>query len=63
MLQKIKLKNEFLLLGPGILLANPERPCLQIDFFRKNGWEVIYCPKPVATDGENNLDMTIVLFT
>ena len=30
----------FNIIGPGLVLANPERPCNQIDMFLKAGWKV-----------------------
>ena len=30
----------FNIIGPGLVLANPERPCNQIDMFNKAGWKV-----------------------
>ena len=30
----------FNIIGPGLVLANPERPCNQIDMFHKAGWKV-----------------------
>ena len=30
----------FNVIGPGLVLANPDRPCNQIDMFHKAGWKV-----------------------
>ena len=30
----------FNIIGPGLVLINPDRPCEQIDMFRKAGWKV-----------------------
>ena len=40
----------FNLIGPGLVLSNPDRPCQQIDMFHKAGWKVIHPPKPVIPD-------------
>ena len=28
------------IIGPGLMIMNPERPCAQIDMFHKAGWKV-----------------------
>ena len=38
------------LLGPVLVLPNPDRPCLQIDMFHRAGWRVVECPRPVVPD-------------
>lgn len=30
----------FGIIGPGLAILNPDRPCAQIDMFRKAGWKV-----------------------
>jgi len=30
----------FNIIGPGLVLTNPDRPCNQIDMFHKAGWKV-----------------------
>lgn len=42
----------FNIIGPGLVLANPERPCLQIEQFRKAGWTIVHPPSPVVPDGK-----------
>ena len=41
----------FNIIGPGLVIANPDRPCEQINMFHKAGWKVLYmyC-KIVCTD-------------
>ena len=33
----------FNIIGPGLVLTNPDRPCNQIDMFHKAGWKVDVC--------------------
>ena len=33
----------FVIIGPGLAVVNPERPCKQADMFHKAGWKVDYC--------------------
>ncbi|KAI0230063.1 Glycine amidinotransferase, mitochondrial [Lamellibrachia satsuma] len=33
-------------LRPGLLIANPTRPCAQADMLRKAGWDIIMAPRP-----------------
>ncbi|KAJ7394402.1 hypothetical protein OS493_000211 [Desmophyllum pertusum] len=40
----------FNIIGPGLVLSNPERPCHQIDMFHKAGWRVVKPPKPLMPD-------------
>ncbi|XP_071503024.1 glycine amidinotransferase, mitochondrial-like [Diadema antillarum] len=40
----------FNIIGPGLVLCNPERPCHQIDMFKKAGWTIVQPPKPVMPD-------------
>ena len=30
----------FNIIGPGLVIVNPDRPCNQLDMFRKAGWKV-----------------------
>ncbi|XP_071951021.1 glycine amidinotransferase, mitochondrial-like [Antedon mediterranea] len=36
------------LLKPGLVLVNPDRPCYQIDVFKKAGWDVVEAPRPTT---------------
>ncbi|XP_072022947.1 glycine amidinotransferase, mitochondrial-like [Amphiura filiformis] len=40
----------FNIIGPGIVLANPDRPCNQIEMFKKAGWKIVHPPKPMMPD-------------
>ncbi|CAD5123702.1 DgyrCDS12022 [Dimorphilus gyrociliatus] len=40
----------FNIIGPGLVLSNPDRPCLQIDMFRKAGWKIVHPPTPLVPD-------------
>ncbi|XP_020369298.2 glycine amidinotransferase, mitochondrial [Rhincodon typus] len=40
----------FNIIGPGLVLANPDRPCHQIEIFKKAGWTIIYPPTPLIPD-------------
>ena len=40
----------FNVIGEGLVLSNPDRPCHQIDWFKKAGWDVVHPPKPVIPD-------------
>ena len=40
----------FNIIGPGLVLVNPERPCHQIDQFHKAGWHLVKAPKPMISD-------------
>ena len=33
----------FNIVGPGLVIANPDRPCNQLDMFHKAGWKVCTC--------------------
>ncbi len=37
-------------LRPGLVLANPDRPCLQIELFEKAGWDVVQAAEPALPD-------------
>ena len=41
----------FNIIGPGIVLSNPDRPCIQVDMFKKAGWRVVTPPAPLIPDG------------
>ncbi|MCP3959041.1 MAG: NarL family transcriptional regulator [bacterium] len=34
----------FVPIGPGRVLVNPERPCLDLELFRRSGWEILTPP-------------------
>jgi len=40
----------FNIIGPGLVLSNPDRPCNQIDMFYKAGWTVVKPPLPMIPD-------------
>ena len=40
----------FNIIGPGIVLSNPDRRCHQIDMFHNAGWQVIKPPTPLISD-------------
>ncbi|XP_032712493.1 glycine amidinotransferase, mitochondrial [Lontra canadensis] len=40
----------FNIIGPGLVLSNPDRPCDQIDLFKKAGWTIVTPPIPVIPD-------------
>ncbi|XP_067941347.1 glycine amidinotransferase, mitochondrial-like isoform X2 [Watersipora subatra] len=40
----------FNIIGPGLVLSNPDRPCIQVDMFKKAGWRVVKPPKPLMPD-------------
>ncbi|XP_046856983.1 glycine amidinotransferase, mitochondrial-like isoform X2 [Xenia sp. Carnegie-2017] len=40
----------FNIIGPGLVLSNPDRPCRQINIFHKAGWRVIEPPTPLISD-------------
>ncbi|XP_072888905.1 glycine amidinotransferase, mitochondrial isoform X2 [Hemitrygon akajei] len=40
----------FNIIGPGLVLSNPDRPCHQIDIFKKAGWTIISPPTPLISD-------------
>ena len=40
----------FNIIGPGLVLSNPERPCNQIDMFKRAGWKVVQPPTPQIPD-------------
>ena len=38
--------------GPGLFLANPDRPCQQAEILKKAGWDIIEAPRPSKVEGE-----------
>ncbi|CAH1789411.1 unnamed protein product [Owenia fusiformis] len=40
----------FNIIGPGMVLSNPDRPCHQIEMFKNAGWDVIHPPNPLISD-------------
>ena len=40
----------FNVIGEGLVLSNPDRPCHQIDWFKKAGWDVVKPPLPTIPD-------------
>jgi len=41
----IHVDSSFNIIGPGLVITNPDRPCNQADMFRKAGWKVLYMHK------------------
>jgi glycine amidinotransferase len=46
----------FNVIGPGLVLSNPDRPCNQIDMFERAGWTVVKPPRPLMPDGREGCD-------
>ncbi|XP_064645509.1 glycine amidinotransferase, mitochondrial-like [Lineus longissimus] len=40
----------FNIIGPGLVIVNPDRRCVQWDMFEKAGWKLIEAPRPVMGD-------------
>ncbi|XP_077997057.1 glycine amidinotransferase, mitochondrial-like [Glandiceps talaboti] len=40
----------FNIIGPGLVLSNPDRPCHQIEMFKRAGWDVVHPPIPDIPD-------------
>ncbi|KAL7980078.1 hypothetical protein Chor_001346, partial [Crotalus horridus] len=40
----------FNIIGPGVVLSNPDRPCNEIDLFKKAGWTICHPPLPLIPD-------------
>lgn len=40
----------FNIIGPGLVLSNPDRPCHQIEVFKNAGWTIISPPTPLISD-------------
>ena len=38
--------------GPGLFLANPDRPCQQAEMLINGGWDIIQAPQPHKVEGE-----------
>lgn len=45
----------FNIIGPGLVLSNPDRPCHQIEMFEKSGWTVAKPPTPLVPDSKSLL--------
>ena len=42
----------FNIIGPGLVITNPELPCNELDMFRKAGWKIVTAPESVLTETE-----------
>ncbi|XP_071833555.1 glycine amidinotransferase, mitochondrial-like [Apostichopus japonicus] len=40
----------FNIIGPGLVITNPERPCHQLSLFQKAGWTIVEAPLPTISD-------------
>lgn len=40
----------FNIIGPGLVIANPDRPCNQIDMFKRAGWKIVRAATPCTPD-------------
>ena len=40
----------FNVIGPGLVISNPDRPCNQLQMFEKAGWKIVDAPLPVMPD-------------
>ena len=44
----------FNIIGPGLVISNPDRPCNELDMFHKAGWKVVTPPRPILTESEEH---------
>lgn len=47
----LHIDSTFNVIGPGLLLVNPTRPCHQITMFEKAGWRIVEAPQPTTPTG------------
>ena len=40
----------FNIIGPGLVIVNPDRPCKQREMFEKKGWKLVEAPTPLISD-------------
>ena len=40
----------FNIIGPGLVIGNPKRPCYEIEKIKKAGWRVVLAPTPTGND-------------
>ena len=40
----------FNIIGPGLAISNPDRPCNQLEMFEKAGWKIVNAPLPVIPE-------------
>lgn len=40
----------FNIIGAGLVLINPDRPCNQLEMFQKAGWRIVEAPLPTIPD-------------
>lgn len=40
----------FNIIGPGLVIVNPDRPCHQLSLFQKAGWTIAEAPLPTISD-------------
>lgn len=40
----------FNIVGPGLVIVNPDRPCQQREMFEKKGWKLVEAPAPMIPD-------------
>ena len=40
----------FNIIGPGLVIVNPERPCEQREMFEKAGWRLVEAANPTISD-------------
>merc|ERR1712080_158636 len=40
----------FNIIGPGLVITNPDRPCSQLDVFNRAGWRLVEAPIPLIPD-------------
>ena len=50
----------FNLIGPGLVLSNPDRPCNQIEMFEKAGWTIAKPPTPMISDSKLLFNLIMV---
>ena len=47
----------FCIVGPGLIISNPERPCHQEELFKKAGWDVVKAPSAAVSKGIFPIDV------
>ena len=52
----------FNIIGPGLVITNPTRPCYEIESIKKAGWRVVTAPTPAGSMMQNSLHVCVCMY-
>ena len=58
----LHIDTTFNIIGPGLVISNPTRPCNEIEKIKKAGWRVVFAPPVIGNDNKIVVVLQFVIY-